>query len=127
MDNAQRVDVVYRLEDTVHNLCGLIIREGQVVGLPFFHELSQCAHPHVLHLDEDNLFVFKKLVDFDYIWMIEGQKQGCLLPQTLNFGPPDILLTDDLYCVQLIVLLLLTLVDVAERTLAKEVLYLEPL
>jgi hypothetical protein len=127
VDNAQGVDVVYRLEDTIHDLCGLIISEGNMVGLPLFHKLPQCAHPHILHLDENNLFILKKLVDFDYIWMIKGQQQGRLLPQTLNFGPSDILLTDDLYRVQFIVLLLLTLVDVPERTLAKQVLYLEPL
>jgi len=48
------------------------------------------------HFEINESIGFSKLMNLNYVWMINSRKYFCLFPQTFYFGPFDIDFTDDL-------------------------------
>ena len=65
------MDVVYCFKYAVHDLGSLLVGKGDVVNLSFLHELPQRTHSDIFHLNKDDLFVFKKLVDLNDIGVVK--------------------------------------------------------
>jgi hypothetical protein len=85
MNDANGVNMVYSPKNSRHNCGHLLIRELLPVLPSLLDELFESAVLDDLHLQVNESVSLHKLVNLDYVRVLNGREDLGLLPQTLDF------------------------------------------